>query len=91
MPRLGLGQNMQNKRIRDLEARISNLESRAELTAHAMVKMIDQLFDLKMGAKHAEASMREVSTVLSAKEERLRVDRNEAARRCTGTARNGSS
>jgi len=91
MPNGTIKQNMQNIRIREVEARMANMEQRMATLANSMVKITEQLFDLRMGAKHAEACMREVSTVLSAEEERVRMDRNETARRCTGTARNGSS
>lgn len=80
MPNGTIKENNQNVRIRALEARCCNLDTQVEKLTRVLNKMIDEIFDLRMGAKHAKACMREMSTVLSAEEERIRLDRNETNR-----------
>lgn len=79
------------QRFQSLESRCHNLELALEKTQRHIILLNGILFDLLQERAYAKASLCEVPEILSAKEERVRMDRNETLRWRTGTARNGSS
>ena len=74
-----------------VERRLNVLERCTEKLINQMERVASMLADLQLERANAKTSMREVPEVLPAKEERVCVDRDEAHRWSTGTARNGSS
>ena len=75
----------------EMERKVSVLQQQLAETTRLLNRFTAVVADIRLEMNDAKTSVREVSTVLSAKEERLCVDRDEAHRWSTGTARNGSS